>query len=87
MDLGSTIFVLKKKTYLIFPISRWACTIPDTETNTVIVTGGGDNTRVSRYGKDGFLEDLPSLTEGRRNHGCGGYFREDGIMVSLTVQF
>ena len=53
---------------------RYACSIPDPSTASVIVTGGRDTrTTVSRYGEQGWLEDLPKLNVGRDNHGCGSY--------------
>ena len=36
---------------------------------------------VSRYGTQGFLEDLPSLNVGRYYHGCGAYLKDDGAQV------
>ena len=39
---------------------------------------------VSRYGLEGWVEDLSPLNVGRSRHGCGGYV-SDGDMVS-TVQ-
>ena len=51
-------------------------------TDTLILTGGFDtSSTVTRYDAKGFLEDLPSLNEGRRRHGCGAYMREDGTKV------
>ena len=37
---------------------------------------------VSRYGRAGWLEDLPSLNVGRSNHGCGSYVSAGGDLVS-----
>ena len=45
---------------------------------SVILTGGSYTMdRVSRYGLTGHLSDLAPLLEGRRYHGCGGYYRQD----------
>merc|ERR1719430_3012103 len=63
-----------------------ACSIPDKTTDTLLITGGLNTTKtVSRYSGFGFLEDLPSLNNGRYNHGCGAYMREDGIQVYLVT--
>ena len=54
-----------------------------------ILTGGADTrydtlalTTVSRYSTSGWMEDLPELNEGRRNHGCGYFFNDDMQTVS-----
>ena len=68
--------------------------MPDLTSPTVIITGG-EETRgtVSRYGTQGYIEDLPSLVVGRYMHGCGSYLRDsDGTQVrmvgrSLIVHF
>ena len=60
---------------------RSSCAIPDPDTNTVIITGGGgfpynrdeNYTLVSRYNKDGWLADLPPLNIGRYQHSCTSY--------------
>ena len=40
---------------------------------------------VSRYGRTGWVEDLPPLvTTGRTNHGCGSYV-SGGDMVSMII--
>ena len=52
-------------------IFRFACSITDEDTNTVIITGGQYTMAiVSRYNSEGFVEDLPSLSTGRYLHGC-----------------
>ena len=69
---------------------RNACSISDTLSNSVVVTGGYyTRTKVSRYGLTGsfyfhHLGDLPSLNEGRRDHACGAYLRDDGTQVLIT---
>ena len=62
---------------------RYACSI--SLTNTVIITGGSFNRSiVSRYDKDGWVEDLPSLKVGREAHGCS-QFSSGGEQVRLTM--
>ena len=61
---------------------RLACSIPDPSSATVLVTGGWPTfATVSRYGLEGWLEDLPPLNVGRREHGCGSYV-SGGDLVS-----
>merc|ERR1719300_1800620 len=51
-----------------------------------ILTGGSWTwTKVSRYSTSGWMEDLPELNEGRRNHGCGYFFNDDMQMVFLVA--
>ena len=51
-----------------------ACAIPDTVTDTVVVTGGVFTwTTVVRYGQQGWLEDLPPLITGRSYHACSSF--------------
>ena len=51
---------------------RNACAIPDTD--TVIIIGGlHTKTTVSRYSVQGWQEDLPALSTGRRNHACTSF--------------
>merc|ERR1711976_883682 len=76
---------------LAYPITGF-CTISDAETGTVITTGGrslftssGNSNRVTRYGTNGFIEDLPPLNAARWIHGCGSYRNEDGKMVLMVV--
>ena len=38
---------------------------------------------VSRYDRMGWVKDMPQLIEGRYDHGCGAYLREDGTQVSI----
>ena len=40
---------------------------------------------VSRYNTDGFVEDLPSLNEGRYYHGCGVYTVDSGDQVIVIT--
>ena len=49
-----------------------ACSIPLGD--EVILTGGWHTmTTVSRYDKDGWVEDMPSLKRGRHSHGCTAF--------------
>ena len=51
-----------------------ACSIEDPDTETVVITGGVYTlTTVSVYGRQGWVEDLPSLITGRRLHACTSY--------------
>jgi len=64
--------------------TKAACSIPDH--TTVIITGGEKTLRiVSRYSTSGHLEDLPSLNQGRRSHGCGAYTDDSGQQVFLVA--
>ena len=40
---------------------------------------------VSRYDTAGFVEDLPSLNEGRYDHGCGAYTGDTGEQVIVIT--
>jgi len=77
---GGTAFDMKYKT-------KWACSIPDMKSQTVILIGGWKETnkKVSRYNKHGHVEDLAELTEGRFDAGCGAYLRGDGTQVMLVA--
>jgi len=61
-----------------------ACSIELEE--RVIVTGGYYAKRyVSLYSSSGWLEDLPSLLQGRYFHGCGHYVNDVNKMVYLVT--
>ena len=47
-----------------------SCEIP--VGSSVVLTGGNNpaSNKVSRYNKDGHMEDLPHLITARRYHGC-----------------
>jgi len=67
-----------------------SCSMPDLTSDTVIVTGGYNSkdeymSYVVRYGVLGYVENLPRLNVGRRQHGCGTYLRGDGQMVLLVA--
>ena len=52
----------------------FACAIPDPDTDTLVITGGGyTETTVSVYSDQGWQEDLPDLINGRYWHACAGY--------------
>ena len=36
---------------------------------------------VGRYGKFGWVEDMPSLNQGRSNHGCASFANTHGDRV------
>jgi len=77
---GTAGFNLKYKIYA-------ACSMPDPETDTVIITGGNDysprNKITSLYNEDGWVEDFGNLNYERVFHGCTSYVadkkREDPI--------
>ena len=48
----------------------------------VIMTGGYYTLQlVTVYNKKGWVEDLPSLNQGRRSHGCGHYVNTENKLV------
>ena len=94
------------------PNCSWACSIPDYETDTLVLAGGSspgkmvsrwgydafvmicydqycchDNTSQNaddtvvtilvRYGRDGWVEDLPDMLIGRRDHSCSSFVRNN----------
>lgn len=70
--------------------SFFSCAIDDIKSGNVILTGGQDGwsstnmlNTVVRYGENGFVEDLPSINYNRSYHGCGGYYDDGGILVSI----
>lgn len=62
-----------------------SCGIPDDRTETLIVVGGQREIKfkVRRFGLSGFLENLPDMSIGRAQHGCGGYYNDDDKLVSF----
>ena len=68
------------------PIYRDACSIPDPDTDTVVVTGGKFTlTTVARYGKQGWIEDFSSgLSTGRGKHGCTSFLSQDNERVNFN---
>merc|ERR1719312_362846 len=79
-----------------------ACSIPDPDTDTVIITGGNTDYKspkapqlrvTSLYNEDGFIENFGNLTFRRMNHGCTSYiankkrvFLVTGGYYSLTTE-
>ena len=60
--------------------TRWACSIQLEE--VVIITGGKFTAnKVTVYNTEGWVEDLPSLKQGRYSHGCGHFVNTDNQMV------
>ena len=59
-----------------------ACSIEDPDTETVVITGGYDDTSttVSVYGRQGWVKDLQPLNTGRLAHACTSYMSA-GIRV------
>ena len=65
---------------------RDACAITDPDNMTVIITGGSYyEETVSVYGLDGWIEDLPSLHDGRKDHACTSFISTEGDRVSVTI--
>ena len=66
---------------------RYACSVPDLETDTVVVTGGVyTQTIVSRYGKEGWIGDFSlELKYGRYDHGCASFLSKDNERVKLDL--
>ena len=65
---------------------RNACALPFVD--HVILTGGGQPAEVQRvvkYDKAGWVEDLPSLITGRKNHGCSHYTDTSNNLVSQSL--
>ena len=51
-----------------------------------MLTGGAFSpVIVQRYKKDGFVETLPDLNEGRFHHGCSTYLQDDGKKVYIVT--
>ena len=40
-------------------------------------------TKVSKYSSNGWIEDIPELNEGRRDHGCGYFYNDNMERVSI----
>ena len=57
--------------------------MPDLTSDSVIITGGIHTRQVvSQYDRQGYLQDLPLLVEGRFLHACGSLLRHDGNQVN-----
>ena len=52
----------------------------------VVVTGGAHDTRSKGtvYREQGWVQDLPSLTQGRAEHACGHYVHNDIVVSDAT---
>ena len=64
-----------------------ACSIPDPDTDTVIITGGyrgvgGFSIKASLYNTTGFMKNLGTLNHGRANHGCTSYISKNKRVCS-----
>ena len=60
-----------------------ACGIADEDDGSYILSGGYFTlTTVSKYDKNGWIKDLPSLNTGRDRHGCGTYLDSNSNRVS-----
>ena len=62
-------------------IIRYACAIPDPDTNeaSVVVTGGAyTRTTVSIYTEQGWQRNLPPLNTGRESHACSSFMSGGG---------
>jgi len=72
-----------------FPLrydTRDACAIADPDNMTVIITGGSYyEETVSVYGLDGWIEDLPPLNVGRKDHACTSFISSEGDRVYLVT--
>ena len=63
--------------------SRYGCAITDLVSDSVVMTGGGvGESFVTRYDREGFVEELPQMLVARQDHGCGSFLRSDGTQVS-----
>ena len=55
-----------------------------------VITGGKDNgILVSRYSSAGWENDLPSMNDGRQDHGCSKYTNKYGevlLLLPLSIQ-
>jgi len=65
----------------------YACAIPDILSDTVVLTGGYQSTssynRVTRYGRNGFLEVLPNLSISHYQHACGYFINSNNELVMM----
>ena len=61
----------------------YPCGIPDTRDEYFYVTGDLD--QVTKFGPNGFLEFLPNLKTGRKDHACAGYYDAQDHFVLLVV--
>ena len=66
-----------------------ACSIPDPETDTLIITGGNNNSPYDRvtslYNEDGWIEDFGLLNQRRRFHGCASYIADKKRVYKIIL--
>ena len=73
-------------------VNSWfSCAIEDPESDSVILTGGYEQTgqpmqNVVRYGENGFIEHLANMTFSRARHGCAGYYDDNKNLVRDAFQ-
>ena len=65
-------------------------TIKDSRNEWLYLTGQADlssgiSRQVSKYSGEGFLQDLPPLKTGRKEHACSGYYNEEDNFVLLVA--
>jgi len=87
-ESSTTAEIVNKGDLLISQLFIWGgCGITDTDTDSVIYTGGILTlTNVSRYSLTGLVEELPNLNHGRRYHGCSSYKdKTTGKLVLIVV--
>ena len=49
------------------------------------VTRDDEWTAVSEYSQEGWVRDLPSLQQGRWDHGCSYFVSDDGTKVDIDI--
>ena len=70
---------------------RAACAITDTRNGHLYLTAHSDYynhyyyNKVSKYGPEGFLEELPDLNKRRVDCACAGYYNQDDRFVLLVI--
>jgi len=91
-DSGTTTELVRRRSEVStrgFTQKYWteeACSI--TDTSSVVITGGwqrGQVSRVTRYDRNGWMEDLPSLLTARYHHGCALYTTDTGDKVYVVM--
>ena len=55
------------------------------DSSVVLVGGPRPYTTVSEYSLEGWVRDLPSLQQGRWDHGCSYFVSDDGTKVDLLI--
>ena len=70
---------------------RDPCGIPDTRNEYFYITGNTTGSigdllnQVAKFGPNGFIESLPNLKTGRRDHACAGYYNAQDHFVLLVA--